>query len=277
LSYVDKLHFDDNNTTCSIVCRKSGKLSHLKWIDKCAQFNASNETIKQCIRCWKKTGIDNFVTERNYTSVVCETCRLDIFEYKDSIADHYIQHKIDNSICVDCGLDDMRFIEFDHINREDKLINISESKSIAQLDSEILKCVPRCGICHVRRTKIQLNYGTRKSYKKKFINEIKKEIGKCQHCGWYDENLLEALQFDHIDKNTKINNISSDLWRNLEEIKTELPKCQLLCIHCHKLKTIEDNGYYLYLQYSLGITRQELRNEFKNTGDLTFENILKII
>jgi hypothetical protein len=276
LMWRDKIEFDNDNTTCLSICRKSGKICYLKLKDKCAGFNASNETIKQCIRCWKKTDIKNFVTERNHTSVVCETCRLDIFEYKDSIADHYIQHKIDNSVCIDCGLDDIRVIEFDHINQKDKLLNVSYSQSITQLDIEIKKCVPRCGICHVRRTKVQLNYGNRKSIKKNYVNEIKKQIGGCVTCGWYDENLLEALQFDHIDKTTKSMNIS-DPSCTIEDIKTELPKCQLLCIHCHKLKTIEDNGYYLYLQYSLGITRQELRNEFQNTGDITFENIIKII
>ena len=37
-----------------------------------------------------------------------------------------------------------------------------------------------------------------------------------------------------------VNNISINM------IEMEIAKCQCLCCHCHKLKTIEDNGYYLY-------------------------------
>jgi len=55
---------------------------------------------------------------------------------------------------------------------------------------------------------------------------------------------------------------------SVNDIETEIKKCQLLCIHCHKLKTIEDNGYYLYIQYETGMTRKDIRNNRINDKPL---------
>lgn len=58
--------------------------------------------------------------------------------------------------------------------------------------------------------------------------------GKCERCG-YDKN-LGALDFHHRDPNEK--EFQIDLRRlgngNLDKLKQELDKCDLLCANCHR-------------------------------------------
>lgn len=58
---------------------------------------------------------------------------------------------------------------------------------------------------------------------------------KCIVCGVED-----SLQFDHIEPSNKLYNVTEKLLINLDELKKELNKCQLLCKDCHKLKTNRD-------------------------------------
>lgn len=59
--------------------------------------------------------------------------------------------------------------------------------------------------------------------------------GCCTVCG-----TTEDLQFDHIDRTTKVAAISN-LWTASEEkFQIELAKCQLLCIEHHKEKTLSE-------------------------------------
>lgn len=66
---------------------------------------------------------------------------------------------------------------------------------------------------------------------------IRRLGGKCAQCG-----STKDLQFDHRDPATKMDTIA-----NLSELRSwrfeiELLKCQLLCIECHKKKTLTDLG-----------------------------------
>jgi hypothetical protein len=59
--------------------------------------------------------------------------------------------------------------------------------------------------------------------------------GKCIECG----STLN-LEFHHIDKTTKKNNISSLYSSSLKILKEELDKCELLCDKHHNDKTLEE-------------------------------------
>lgn len=61
--------------------------------------------------------------------------------------------------CVDCGHDDIRVLEFDHV-RGKKLANISRmvfQKSLEKVKQEIAKCEVRCANCHRIQTAIRSN------------------------------------------------------------------------------------------------------------------------
>ncbi len=59
--------------------------------------------------------------------------------------------------------------------------------------------------------------------------------GKCVKCG-----TTHNLQFDHIKREGKKYEISSRLSNNLNNLKEELDKCQLLCAPCHLDKTAKE-------------------------------------
>ncbi len=57
--------------------------------------------------------------------------------------------------------------------------------------------------------------------------------GKCAGCG-----TTENLQFDHIDRTQKIDNVAKILDYSVEKLTEEVDKCQLLCYECHEFKSL---------------------------------------
>lgn len=66
------------------------------------------------------------------------------------------------SNCVDCGESDLRVLQFDHKNPDDKEYNVSKMLSKKyhwdNIKREIEKCEVRCANCHFKRTAIQFNW-----------------------------------------------------------------------------------------------------------------------
>ena len=87
---------------------------------------------------------------------------------------------------------------------------------------------------HKKKTKLN-----RKNYKietvTKLFNFLK--LNPCAHCGETNPILLE---FDHI-KGKKLSSVSAMVgnfsWKSIEQ---EIGKCQVLCAHCHRLKTAKE-------------------------------------
>ncbi len=55
---------------------------------------------------------------------------------------------------------------------------------------------------------------------------------KCQICGY--DKCKQALEFHHLDPNTKEILISNNWDKSLELLKSELDKCILVCANCHR-------------------------------------------
>jgi len=73
--------------------------------------------------------------------------------------------------------------------------------------------------------------------------------GRCVRCGSTDE-----LEFDHIDPETKVFAVGSDMSRAWDKLVEEALKCQPLCRECLVAKGIEDrpepaHSYYRYWYY----------------------------
>lgn len=83
---------------------------------------------------------------------------------------------------------------------------------------------------------------------KKLLQEISyryKALCGCKHCGI--KNPI-VLQYDHLDKSTKICTIAqmiSDRY-GMKMFKDEIRKCQVLCSNCHLIKTASNHNYYSY-------------------------------
>lgn len=80
------------------------------------------------------------------------------------------------------------------------------------------------------------NAKQRTKYRETMDEAIRLLGGKCVKCGSTDR-----LEFDHIDRETKVFAISKRADRGMEFIADELAKCQLLCIECHKAKSAEEH------------------------------------
>jgi 5-methylcytosine-specific restriction endonuclease McrA len=72
--------------------------------------------------------------------------------------------------------------------------------------------------------------------KRRRLAAIEQFGGKCIKCG-----SEEDLEFDHIDKKTKVRKGDHAMWSWSEHRRNEeLKKCQLLCEKCHIQKTIDE-------------------------------------
>ena len=159
--------------------------------------------------------------------------------------------------CMDCGLVDERVIEADHA-RGKKIHRVGDYKwwsnhgGVDAMKEELeKKCEPRCRFCHTMKTKersdLKIKMEGRKqqpSHKRRQheINMVKCKIGECKRCKRkVTMKTCRGFDFDHRDEETKVIAIAKIIWKKEAEyrkhFKEEIPKCDLLCRNCHKIKT----------------------------------------
>lgn len=207
---------------------------------------------KVCYTCLEFKPIDQFCHQYNddIRTKNCLGCRQRFLEFQkkcnEKLRNFYIQLKRDLGKCNECGFSDHRAIIFSHIDPDKRNFYISKAPNIQKLEEEIKKVVCLCLICHTKK-KIQ-GMIRRDTEQQNYVESIKKQIGGCQQCGWFDENYLSCLDFDHLDPKTKTSSISKMVWtfQPIPDIQQEIEKCQLLCKICHKLRTIEQFGWTCY-------------------------------
>jgi hypothetical protein len=154
---------------------------------------------------------------------------------------------------------DLSTLEWDHIDQatfEDMFpdkIFVPKTKGalhadIAVHDRETEKCQQLCSLCHVivtieRREKSGKQQQLKNLYaqeKKDFVDLDKIRIGECQLCSCWLPDCLTYYEYDHLDPLTKVACISqmiSNSKYSLDDIKTELSGCRLLCRGCHRIHT----------------------------------------
>jgi len=234
-------------------CRENGLRQNKKLKSNIDLAKEMHPDMTLCMRCYDLKPSDAFMTDiTQVEGVCCTSCREYVFDRLDGLADHLLALKTQKGPCVDCGEKDVKILEFDHIDRNNKICLVSACSTIEAMDLEASKCEMRCVICHIRRTKLQLRYKQVVKFKQAFVDNIKKEIGGCQKkkCGWYDESLLEALHFDHLDRTTKVCSVSEMVHNcnyTIDDIDKEILKCRCICAACHKKWTIKQLGYLMYV------------------------------
>lgn len=176
-----------------------------------------------------------------------------------------IRLKREKGPCVDCGIDDLRVLEFDHVVAHLKC-GLVGKRPLRDMASEAGKCVMRCRRCHRIKSEKQCKekyqnhvYSEasavrqqRRYSKKAQMVEAKKSIGKCEKCGWFNGEYTCAMDFDHLhpaDKFVRISRMVNQCY-SWENIQTEINKCQLLCANCHHIKTLRERRVTLYEDYA---------------------------
>ena len=239
---------------CSLKGKEKTKKYFERKSEKIKELKTESKFEKLCTVCLKIKSKEHFqhqqVLEGETTNCLECRVRLNFTIYKSrfkKVWKFYLQLRKENSQCLDCKIDDYRLIEFHHLDPNEKKFNLFHAPSVDKLYEEYKKCIALCGICHRRRTK-EMSNRPRLTNNAKYITDLKRNK-KCTNCEWYDEKLLEALEFDHIDRKLKLYNISRMKRSSfsMEDINKEVSKCRLLCVNCHKLRTINQMGYNLYI------------------------------
>ena len=238
---------------CQIKCLRLNSRSYKRAKDvyRDIQREKMEEIGCSCNRC---KGIFLKPDPGSYSHIKLETFLKDGIRYviyKDELLTtkdfmHKYQHLLE-----------YRTLDLDHLNekeqRERGIIGpndefIKKKKGLSQMRNEkdmreeakITQIL--CVECHVRVGLERTVTGPRNydELKLKIITDLRKS--GCQCCGWYDENLLRFLEFDHIDPSTKIDTISNMLRLSdytIEELAVEIIKCRVLCRACHRMRTWE--------------------------------------
>ena len=81
---------------------------------------------------------------------------------------------------------------------------------------------------------IYANVRKRKNKNYKLIRKIKLDSG-CEICGYNKHHV--ALDFDHLDRKTKITSVGQMVNFSWKRIQKEINKCRILCANCHRIET----------------------------------------
>jgi hypothetical protein len=210
----------------------------------------------KCNKCYIKNGLNqcNECIKRGHMSK--NNTRNKIKAFKEQLGGK----------CVDCGFNELFYLEFDHIDPLKKQVQITRSAPSAW-EGEKDNLELRCGRCHriktakIRKSWSTFDYQTKNKEticridKRKFVNMIKQTVGCCQLCKWtfHDKHLMcSALDFDHIF-NDKFKQVSNLYTSKKETIAKEILKTRLICRHCHELHTcLQRGGKALQIYYSEG-------------------------
>jgi len=124
------------------------------------QFNIKdkikNKRQSRCKECTRKQVRTHYSKNRDYYLIKAKKRNKMVHQrLVDFVYNYLFVHP-----CVDCGIADVRVLEFDHQrDKEDNISNfIKRGVSFDRLSEEIEKCVVRCANCHRIRTAVQFRW-----------------------------------------------------------------------------------------------------------------------
>lgn len=125
------------------TCRQSKPTTDFN--RKASRPDGLQETCRECNRsASRKYYAEN--REKHLRNIVERTARRRL-EAKAFLAGYLREHP-----CEDCGVTDLRVLDFDHRpgsgKRKDVMLMVKEGFSIARLGDELAKCDVRCRNCH---------------------------------------------------------------------------------------------------------------------------------
>jgi len=217
------------------------------------KFNRSYASIIHLFRRWKipTHGNKKYYTSEDVKQATRNTLQKSYQKEKSGInyrkREKRVKRFIDKVVllcgCKKCGYKKITgALEFHHRDPKTKSFDVKSRLriSIDTLKKEMRKCDILCVNCH-REEHARLVGVTYDAPNQRFVNEIS-IANKCCRCG-YNKN-IKALEFHHRDPNTKKFAISCANRYTIEEVQSEMYKCDILCANCHrevhqKLRRIE--------------------------------------
>jgi len=254
------------NSICKI-CSNTKQAIYLK-----ERFEAKgHKTVdnKKCAICKETKSIENFYKHQLSADGhhnACKPCALAketaVYQAKRVILQES-REKQEGSKCATCKRTCTEFeMDFAHFKRGTKY-HTAKGKpltiallSIKSMHKELPLGRWLCIWCHVKETadenkeRMSKNQVATRKYlenpkqkrKREFVQQEKLKRAQCADCKAPvpDDPVLQRLfHFDHLERANKVSSIANMVAgaHELEAIKHELKKCQLLCIPCHRRKT----------------------------------------
>lgn len=146
-------------------------------------------------------------------------------------------------------------MDFDHVTGE-KLVGIADLASSSYSDAELLllleeelkKCEVVCANCHRIRTINRHQNSARRDY---FEGKVNSKLLSAKNLCVYDfvskkgcmdclESDMRVLELDHV-REGKVANLAYMIGQtrrfDLEDVKVEVAKCEVVCVNCHRIRT----------------------------------------
>ena len=255
-------HHDTKYKTCE-VCREIVRRSRKKRKREVEKLTVP-EGKRLCKKCSHFKPIDDFTSKvyrREKLTTLCISCReISSKAHKNPTTGtgkcraFWIEWKKQQT-CVDCGCNDWRVMEADHIGKKVEAVGYYNywawHGGVEAMKKELKQCEARCRCCHKIITKIRNDLKResegrkqKSTYKRRRdqIDQIKLTIGACVVCDRkVTKETCAAFDFDHKDESTLMIHISNSVYRTeavfQRHFREEIPKCTLKCANCHHVKT----------------------------------------
>lgn len=137
------------------LCNKCGiwkDESEFAW-----KLKAKGTRNTQCKECHKEYSKGHYDNKKQYYVDKARVSNAIAYARNKEFVNNYL---IENP-CVDCGETDIEVLQFDHkemVGSKGKRIFNYIKGSLEKLKEEIAKCEPRCGNCHIRKTRKQMGW-----------------------------------------------------------------------------------------------------------------------
>jgi len=174
----------------------------------------------------------------------------------------FLGQYLSNHPCVECGQDDIRLLDFDHLrNKANNVVRLVHTGySIQSIKQEIAKCEVRCKNCHTKITLARLNDWRTQYVATGKVPQIISKVAPWQraakvrnrefvaehfatnHCVDCGESDIRVLEFDHEgDKTRGVAVMLQGTW-STNSIAQEIAKCSVRCRNCHAIMTMSRAG-----------------------------------
>lgn len=240
--------------------KKAGKPPLKKKVER--KFDESGKLIAQ--KCngecgeWKEVTLFAHRKGKSLPENECKACADKYYKRRFEKKKQYMQsEKEAQRTCPDCGFNNPIAFQFAHFERETKArssvtgkTKLFGSLSLTKMKKERKLVRIICANCHrletarewKKQSEKNANKNRKRSERHAFANAEKMKRGECLHCHLKvtDDN-TPVFEFDHRDPQTKVIAISTMcavFSFSLQDITTEMAKCDLLCCNCHIIKSI---------------------------------------
>lgn len=142
----------NNNTKICTRCQEEKEFSEFRFRDK----------KKGTLQCWCKKCFSIYEKDKWKKSSTRRKSNIEKNKERRLRNKQFVFDYLADKSCEECGIDDWRVLEFDHLDRSKKSFGVSDCcsrcLSIKRIQQEISKCRILCANCHRIHTREQCGW-----------------------------------------------------------------------------------------------------------------------